>query len=360
MSASSEQAARRLPGIRVRRRWLVLGGAVAVAVVVVVVIASTGGSTGSNTGTSPATATVERRDLVDRQDVTGELDYADATTLAGKVQGTLTWLPSEGDVVRRGGTLYRADNDPVVLMYGSVPAWRALSAGVSDGPDVRELERNLAALGYDPGTVDDHFSSSTASAVEDWQADEGLPETGAVDLGRVVFASGAQRVGEVTAHTGGQAAGPLMQLSSTRHVATADVDAAEQTLVHDGERVLVELPSGREVSGRISKVSRVAQTSRTSNSGYTIPIEVSFGNKTSLPALDRAPVTVKIASDSKRNVLSVPVTALVAQPGGGYSVEVVNNGRRVYVPVQTGLFASGYVEVSGSGLTPGLKVVVPR
>ena len=58
--------------------------------------------------------------------------------------------------------------------------------------------------------------------------------------------------------------------------------------------------------------------------------------------------------------LSVPVTALVAQPGGGYSVEVVNNGRRFFVPVETGIFASGYVEVSGSGLAPGVKVVVPR
>jgi hypothetical protein len=138
------------------------------------------------------------------------------------------------------------------------------------------------------------------------------------------------------------------------------VDAAEQTLLHEGERVLVELPSGREVPGRISSVSRVAESSRTSNSGYTIAIEVKFGSTVRLPALDRAPVTVKIASASRRNVLSVPVTALLAQPGGGYSVEVVNNGRHIYVPVQTGLFASGYVEVSVSGIAPGVRVVVPR
>jgi multidrug efflux pump subunit AcrA (membrane-fusion protein) len=167
-------------------------------------------------------------------------------------------------------------------------------------------------------------------------------------------------VGQVTAHEGGQAVGPLMNLSSTRHVTTANVDAAEQTAVHKGDRVIVELPSGREVQGRISKVSRVAQSSRTANSGFTIPIEVTFDSKTRLPDLDRAPVTVKIATEAKRDALSVPVTALIAQPGGGYSVEMVNNGRRVFVPVQTGLFASGYVEVSGSGLAPGMKVVVPQ
>jgi peptidoglycan hydrolase-like protein with peptidoglycan-binding domain len=297
---------------------------------------------------------------VNREDVSGALDYADKSTLAGQLQGTLTWLPTAGHVVRRGGTLYRVDDDPVVLMYGSVPAWRALSSGVSDGPDVLELERNLAALGYDPGTVDHHFSSSTTAAVRDWQDDVGLSQTGSVDLGRVVFASGAQRVGEVTAHLRGQGSGPIMDVSSTRHIATADVDAAEQTLVHTGDRVLVVLPSGEEVQGRISSVSRVAQTSRTSSSGYTISIEVAFGKKVRLPNLDQAPVTLKIASESKKNALSVPVTALLAQPGGGYSVEVVNGGRRFYVPVETGLFASGYVEVSGSGLVPGVKVVVPR
>jgi peptidoglycan hydrolase-like protein with peptidoglycan-binding domain len=360
MSASSGESARRLPGLRVRRGWLALGAVGVVAAVAIVILASRGGSGNQAGAALPATATVERRNLVNREDVSGALDYADKSTLGGHLQGTLTWLPAEGHVVGRGGVLYRVDDDPVVLMYGSVPAWRALSSGVSDGPDVLELERNLAALGYDPGTVDDHFSSSTAAAVKDWQDDLGLSETGSVELGRVEFASGPQRVGQVTAHLGGQASGPLMDISSTQHVATADLDAAEQTIVHKGDRVLVALPSGEEVPGRISDVGRVAESSRTSNSGYTIPIEVEFGKKVKLPDLDQAPVTVRVASESKKNALSVPITALVAQPGGGYSVEVVNGGRRFYVPVQTGLFASGYVEISGSGLAPGVKVVVPQ
>ena len=357
MSASTE---RRLPGLRVRRGWLALGAVGVAAAVAIVVLASRGGSGNPAGAAPPATAGVERRDLVNREDVSGTLDYADKSTLGAHLAGTLTWLPAEGRVVGHGGVLYRADDDPVVLMYGSLPAWRGLSAGVSDGPDVLELERNLAALGYEPGTVDDHFSSSTAAAVKDWQEDLGLPETGSIELGRVVFESGPQRVGQVSAKLGGQASGPLMDVSSTRHVATADLDAAEQTIVHRGDRVLVTMPSGEDVPGRISDVGRVAEASRTSNSGFTIPIEVEFGKRVKLPNLDQAPVTVRVASESKKGALSVPITALVAQPGGGYSVEVVNGGRRFYVPVQTGLFASGYVEISGSGLAPGVKVVVPR
>jgi membrane fusion protein, multidrug efflux system len=360
MSVSSEQSARRLPPVRVRRGWLLLGAVLVAAGAVAIVLASQGGSNSPSVGAATATASVERRTLVDRASESGELDYADKTTLAGKVQGTITWLPGAGSSVHRGGTLYRVDDQSVALMYGRLPAWRPFSAGMSDGPDVKELERNLVRLGYDPGTVDDHFSSSTAAAVKQWQKDEGLDRTGTIELGRVVFAAGAQRVGDVTASVGGQATGSLMGLSSTRHVATANVDAAQQTLLHKGERVLVELPSGEQVSGRISSVSRVAESSQQSNSGATIAIEVSFPSRTRLPDLDQAPVAIKIAQQRERNVLSVPITALLAQPGGGFSVEVVSAGRHTFVPVETGLFASGFVQVSGRGLAPGTRVVVPQ
>jgi len=77
--------------------------------------------------------------------------------------------------------------------------------------------------------------------------------------------------------------------------------------------------------------------------------------------LDQAPVTVYITTASARNVLAVPVTALVAQASGGYEVEVVGPGNmRRWVPVQAGpVFDdnSGLVQVTGA-LTPGERVVV--
>jgi peptidoglycan hydrolase-like protein with peptidoglycan-binding domain len=360
MSTTSEQSAGRVSLMRVRRRWLVLGAVVVAGVAVAVVLLSRSGSNSPTAATTGPTALVEHRTLVDRASESGELDYADKATLAGKLAGTITWLPDAGSEIHRGGTLYRVDDEPVALMYGHLPAWRAFEPDMSDGPDVKDLERNLVRLGYDPGTVDDHFSSSTVAAVEAWQKDEGLDQTGTIELGRVVFAAGAQRVGQVTATVGGQATGPLMGISSTRHVATANIDAAQQNLVHKGDGVLVELPSGEDVRARISDVSRVAKTSNQSDSGATIAIEASFSSHTRLPDLDQAPVTIKIAQERERNALSVPVTALIAQPGAGFSVEVVQDGRRTFVPVQTGLFASGYVQVSGRGLEPGMRVVVPQ
>ena len=65
-------------------------------------------------------------------------------------------------MIRRGKPLYRLDDEPAAwLLYGSLPAWRDFSSGMSDGEDVRQLERNLRALGHDPDgdmTVDDDWT----------------------------------------------------------------------------------------------------------------------------------------------------------------------------------------------------------
>ena len=76
---------------------------------------------------------------------------------------------------------------------------------------------------------------------------------------------------------------------------------------------------------------------------------------------DQAPVQVGITTDRVRGALTVPVTALLAESGGGYAIEVVGAGASNHlVPVSLGLFddADGLVQVVGSGLAAGQKVVV--
>ncbi len=76
-------------------------------------------------------------------------------------------------------------------------------------------------------------------------------------------------------------------------------------------------------------------------------------------SLDEAPVTVYITTGTARGVLAVPVTALLARPGG-YVVEVVGRGNaRRFVPVRPGIFDdnTGLVQVTGA-LAPGQRVVV--
>jgi Putative peptidoglycan binding domain len=185
-----------------RRARFAAALALALILVAAVAIASLGSGSSSPAPAGGAippgqiTTRVTRRTLTESSTVEGTLGYGAALELYDRLAGTFTWLPSVGATIRRGGTLFRLDDQPVALMYGSVPAYRTLKEGL-EGPDVAELNRNLIALGYDPyGAIADGeaFGEATAAAVDRWQEAEGLPETGKVELGRVLFAPGARRV----------------------------------------------------------------------------------------------------------------------------------------------------------------------
>jgi peptidoglycan hydrolase-like protein with peptidoglycan-binding domain len=279
--------------------------------------------------------------------------------------GTVTSLPRAGSVVERGGALYRLDGDPIVLMYGSTPAYRALQSGVSDGRDVRELEQNLLALGFDPGTVDDTFSSSTATAVSDWQESLGLEQTGAVELGRVVVLPGPRRVGEHKTSVGSvlSSGSEVLDTSSNKRVVSVELEASLQEMAHKGDRVEVTMPDGSLARGRITGVGRVARELESSSSDpnaepqMVIDVTIELRSERGAGRLDEAPVSVGLAQETRRHVLAVPVNALVARRGGGYGVELA--GSRRIVPVEAGMFADGYVEVSGGSIREGTRVVVP-
>jgi hypothetical protein len=327
---------------------------------------STTGGSASDAGSSPG-ATTSNGSPATGGSASGDDGAADPSSSGGS--GTVTALPRPGSVVRRGGALYRLDGEPVVLMYGATPAYRDLELGVEEGRDIRQLESNLAALGFDPGAIDAEFTSATAAAVTDWQESAGLPETGAVELGRVVFLPGARRIGEhrTSVGTALSAGSEVLDTSSTRRVVTIELDAALQSLARKGDRVQVTLPDQSTVRGRIADVGRVAREKESADAAdagagaeqeLVIDVTVRLRSSRGLGRLDEAPVSVGLAQESRKDVLSVPVEALVARRGGGYGVELAA-GRRI-VPVETGLFAGGYVEVSGSGIPEGARVVVPH
>ena len=357
------------------RRAIVVsaGCAVAVAGAGGVVVAGAGGDDSGAPAAAPggATAPVERRTLAERERADGTLGYGSTRKVANRLPGTITWLPTSGAHVRRGERLLEVDEKPVILMYGRRPAHRALARGVGGGEDVRQLERNLVALGHDPGgaiTVDRTFDAATAAAVRRWRAALGLPAGARVELGRVVFLPSARRVTELQAQVGDAAAGgggaPAMTTTATRQLVTLELAAADATVAHEGQRVDVELPDASHVSGRVARVGTVATAADDAEGGGgdpTITVTVTLaGNRRG--GLDKAPVSVELTRSARRNVLAVPVTALLAQRGGGYAVQIAGTGparAARLVPVSTGLFADGFVEVRGGTLRAGQRVAVP-
>jgi peptidoglycan hydrolase-like protein with peptidoglycan-binding domain len=350
---------------------IVLGGA-GIAVVSSHVLGQRPTASGGaqDNGAAVTTVSVARKSLSSQTTVAGTLGHAGAYTVLGQANGTITWLPSAGQVIRQGQELYGVNGAPVVLLYGTEPAYRALAEGTyaSDvaGQDVRQLNRDLVALGYASGTgldpSSDQFSWATQAAIKNLQQHLGVPQTGELDLGQVVFLPSAARVTNLTATLGGPTSDRVLQATSTSRQVSVSLDAALQSQVKAGDRATVTLPDGHTTLGVVTSVGSVATAGTGANSTPTVPVAISLTDSTAGAGLDQAAVQVTITTATVQDALVVPVSALLALAGGGYAVEVAGSGgRHELVPVTTGLFddADGLVQVTGTGLSAGQPVVVP-
>jgi len=349
----------------------------------------------SNSGYATSTAAVTRGSLTEQAQEDATLGDAGSYTVvlpgspgsaaSGSGASTFTWLPALGQTIRQGQQIYQVSGTPVVLLYGNVPAYRDLSPGMT-GADVAELNADLVRLGYatasalGPRPGWDYFSAETAYALELLQVHLGLTATGTLALGQAVFLPGAIQVTALGTGTvpgaAATAGATVLTGSSLTPVVTIDLDASLQTEVAAGNKVSVTLPDGSTTPGVISSISTASSSSPSSSpsssgndsgnssgnspTAATITVVVSLTNPRAAGSLNQVPVEVTITTGSVSDVLIVPVDALLAQPGGGYAVEVTGPGGHHLVKVAPGLFddAAGTVQVTGN-LTPGQRVVVP-
>ncbi|MER6997546.1 peptidoglycan-binding protein [Streptomyces sp. NPDC000410] len=313
-------------------------------------------------GLPPATTPVTRGDLSDSSRADGTLGYAKERGLNAGAPGILTWAASTGSHVERDGKLYEIDGKPVRLMYGAGPMYRTLKDG-DEGRDVEELEQNLAALGYTGFTPDDEYTDRTAAAVKRWQKSHKLKQTGQVGPDQITFAPGAVRIKANGSAVGDQVGPgkPVLTTTGSERIVTFRIDVAESRLVKSGTRVTVDLPDGTSAAGKVSSVGRTAEAGGDDPQDKTpkVTVTVSFDKPDDVGGIDQSPVTVNLTGQTRKGVLSVPVNALLALPGGGFGVQVVEKGTAREVKVELGMFGQGRVEVSGGGLREGMKVGVP-
>ncbi|MFI8372103.1 peptidoglycan-binding protein [Streptomyces sp. NPDC085466] len=367
---------RRRLGLALVTLLALTGGGVAVTALATPSETPSAGETDAK-GLPPATAPVTRGDLTDSSQRDGTLGHLGERKInAGGPGGTLTWLAAPGSVVARDERLYEVDGAAVRLMYGDEPMYRTLKTG-DEGTDVRQLEENLAALGYTGFDVDDEYTAKTAAAVKRWQKSHDLKQTGTLGPDRIAFAGGAVRVKEAGADAGGGAGGgggggriapgdrlttgtPVLTVTGSERVVTFEVPASEAASAKTGTKVMVTLPDGSRLPGRVSAVGRTATAGDDpQDKTPKIDVTVSFDDPDKVKGVDQSPVTVELTGEIRRDVLSVPVNALLALPEGGFGVQVVENGTTRDVRVELGMFAQGRVEISGDGLRAGTKVGVP-
>ncbi|MET9393165.1 peptidoglycan-binding protein [Streptomyces sp. NPDC006624] len=384
------------------------------------------GAPAADSGPEIRTVAVTRTDLSGTREIEGTLDYTSPRTLRGPGQGRVTWSAKQGTTVGRGRPLYRVDERPAVVFYGSTPMYRRLDAVGLTGRDVRVVADNLKALGYDigsqppPGTRiqpsrpavpgpsgadspegereeepasqpppaeesgtppsdsspagapagepeaapppvtvkegDGVLTSSLMAAVRRWQPTVGMQPTGFLDVSDVVVTQDAVRVGEVLVQPGDEAAADLMTVTSTTKSVTVPVEALDIGSVKRRQRVTVVLPDRSEAKGRVSAISSVIRSGQdgADQPGRSkINVTVSLDDPEAVKDLDSAPVEARFEAESRKDVLAVPVGALLALREGGYALRLTGGD---LVPVETGMFAEGLVEISGEGVTEGMKV----
>lgn len=365
------------------RGRLIGGAAAGVAVIAAVaVVARAGGEAEPSAAASQATqtTTIRQQDLVEREQVDGTLGYSDARTVLNRLAGTLTWAPKVGSVVQTNQRLYEVDGSAVYLLHGDFPAYRAMGPGVG-GQDVGQLESNLRRLGLDGDremTVDGSWDAGTTAAVLRWQARKGIVQSGTIELGRIVFAPSARRIGALSLAVGASLSGTgsgsaasggatpsgggggevVMATTSTKRIVTVDLVTTKQSLAKQGAGVTVELPGGETARGTIVRVGRVAQkkvTAQDDDPPATIKLIIKLASSKGTK-LDQAPVDVQLERSRAKNALTVPVTALLARAGGEFAVEIRDGDERRVVAVKPGLYTDRFVEIDGRGLRPGMTV----
>ncbi|MGW3151818.1 peptidoglycan-binding protein [Streptomyces sp. NPDC001177] len=367
------------------------------------------------------TVTVDRTTLSDNLTLPGTLGYGTPRTLHPYGSGRVTWLPALGATIKRGQTIWRVDDRPVLLLNGDTPVFRPLDRVGLVGRDVRVVADHLRSLGYDIGVQpaegtwvhspapspsgqsagkgdpaapqpssgpspsassggsksqapagqavpsssltkvrkgDAVLTRSLIAAIKRWQRSQDVEPSGVIQPGDVFVTSESVRVGKVLAQVGDDANTGLLSVTSTRKQITVSVDPSDAGSIRQDARVRVTLPDDRQVNGTVASIGTVVQSDEADNSAQSGPagrltVTVRLDGDGEALRLDSAAVKAEFPGRIKRNVLAVPVGALLALSEGGYALKTADGH---LVAVTTGMFARGMVEVTGSGLRAGLRV----
>lgn len=386
-------------------------------------LTSRGSNTTPTASVTLTTVAAEKRDVTIYTAFAGTLGYGSAVNLVTRGSGVVTGVPASGTDLVRGDVAFHVAEQPVALLYGDLPVWRSLSTASTAGPDVKQLETNLAALGYTDGgnmTVDDTFTAATAAALKAFETHIGISAPdGVLDPGEVVYAPGKVRVD--TSASVGTTVSPGAQVLSVAVIedvtdkvtgdhtvtststptqsVTLTVATTDQGNFKVGAPVVVELADGRLADGAISTIGSTARRSGNGpNAQLVVDVTVAI---TSVPTggLIEGPANVRVTTEQHNGITMVPVRALVALAEGGYAVQVASAPApgaaastisispapgttaapaptsggatatspgaassaptSTYVAVTTGVYQDGWVEVTGN-IKPGDLVEVTQ
>ena len=164
-----------------------------------------------------------------------------------------------GQTISNGEKLAEIDGEPLFALAGRVPAWRDITPGES-GPDVAELQKALASLGYyTGGDTPGFFGTATQDAVSLYYEHLGYtaPATGGVPMTDVIFLpSLPAKVIVVNGAKGQQPGQPFLELAARGSLAlTGELPPAYAAQVKAGLKVKIfDEVTGIHATGTIADI----------------------------------------------------------------------------------------------------------
>lgn len=290
--------------------------------------------------------------------------HHDTDHVVSQRTGNVSALALVGTAVEAGTELVAVNtNATYALIADDVHNSRTLTADSADGNDIRALEENLVAMGYDTGgdiTVDRTWDEGTTEAVKRWQAALGLEQTGSTSPELFQFVEPDSVVTRHVVDVGDEVSGDavVIEVGRNQRRIDASISVADQDLVAIGTPVEISVDGGAGSSGVITEIATTAVADETGDSSIALRIEAddpaAFGD------LVEAPVRVTIVSKRTEAVLAVPSAALVGLVGGGHAVEIIDqDGSKQLYAVELGEAADGWIEITAGSIAEGQMVVLP-
>ncbi len=286
--------------------------------------------------------------------------WAPSSTAYNQATGIVTSVPPDpGTEVHPGDELFAVDLRPVVAASGEVPAFRDLGRDM-DGADIEQLQALLASLGHYDGTVDGVARDATDRAIRAWQKDIGVPETGVVEVGSIVFLPTLPaRISldrEVVARgkrlDGGE---PVILTLSPAPEVTVPATPAQSALIPTEATVTLNGSSGELWTARVGERRRDPETDQVDITLTSVDGKAICGDECgAVPVGGETVLDATITTAETVSGLILPAAAIVTEAGGGLAV-IDDAGRRRPITVLASANGMSVVE----GVAENVRVRIP-
>lgn len=309
-----------------RTIWIVAGAAIASLVLGVVLgrfVVSPSDAAAESEAPEPGLITVPVEFGVLSNDVTLRADVGFADPVDVEIDTADLGGPAvvTGQVPEVGATLGQLSvalevaGRPVIVLPGTLPAYRTLRLGVS-GPDVLQLKQALSAVGINPGNAGSNiFDAATSRAIGELYASVGYPTPaspegtaeavrGAQDMVRSADESIAAARAALADARSGPSAVSVREADNAIATAQGNLDVAELRLQAEEDRTPVDQIALAEAQNAVTDAANALELAELQRAQLFAPRSTSAEQSALDSAIAQRALAVETLSDAREGVMT--------------------------------------------------------